>query len=337
MIDLGTDFLGLELDCPLVPSSSPLSRHLDYARQLEDSGAGALVMYSLFEEDLADEEERLARFGLEQGIGHHEAEHFLPVHHDFISTLDAYLEQLHRLKEALDIPVIASLNGTTISHWLDHGRELEEAGADAVELNIYYIAARLEDTAESVEARYVGLVEELVRHVGLPVSVKLSPQFSALPNLVKRLESAGCRGVALFNRFYQPDINLEDLEVAYRLTLSTSRESLLAMRWIALLYGRVGLSLAATGGIHTAADALKVIAAGASAAYLCSSLLIPGPGHLARIREDMVHWLQEHEYESMTQLRGSMSQLHAPDPAAYERANYSKTLGNFRLSTRQWK
>jgi dihydroorotate dehydrogenase (fumarate) len=279
----------------------------------------------------------MIRFGVEQGIGHHEAEHFLPTFHEVTTTLETYLEQLVSLKSALDIPVIASLNGTSISHWLDHGKDLQEAGADALELNIYHIATNPDETAERVEARYENIVRELTSHVSIPVSVKLSPQFSALPNLVVRLEQAGASGVALFNRFYQPDINLEESRVDYRLALSNSHDSLLAMRWIALLYGRVNLSLAATGGIHTANDALKVIAAGADVACLCSVLLIHGPKELELIKSEMSQWLEEFEYESVSQLQGSISQQHAPDPASYERANYDKMLNTFKLSTSQWK
>ncbi len=336
MMDLSTHYLGLALDNPLVPSASPLSKDLDHARLLEDAGAGALVMYSLFEEDLQEEEEHLVKFGVEQGIGHHEAAHYLPVHHEVITTLESYLEQLARLKSALDIPIIASLNGTSTSHWLEHGKDLQDAGADALELNIYYIAANIDESGEDVEQRYEAIVRDLVAHVRIPVTVKLSPQFSALPNFVRRLEHAGAKGVALFNRFYQPDINLEDLRVDHRLALSDSHDALLAMRWVALLYGRVQLSIAATGGIHKAADALKVIAAGANVAHLCSTLLINGPRRLAEIKSEMSEWLEEYEYESISQLTGSISRQHAPDPVAFERANYSRVLNSFRLSTGRW-
>jgi dihydroorotate dehydrogenase (fumarate) len=336
MIDLRTNYLGLTLDNPLVPSASPISKSLDHVKQLEDAGASAIVMYSLFEEDLRAEEEHMIRFGIEQGIGHHEAEHYLPSHHEVTTTLERYLEHLARVKTSVAIPVIASLNGTSMSHWLDHGKDLEDAGADALELNIYYIAANIDETAEMVEARYANIVHQLTQHVEIPVTVKLSPQFSALPNFVRRLEQAGAKGVSLFNRFYQPNINLNDLGVDYHLTLSNPGDSLLRMRWIALLYGRVKLSLAATGGIHSATEALKAIAAGANVTHLCSTLLIHGPNQLSRIKSDMESWLEEHEYESIKQLTGSISQKHAPDPAAYERANYSKTLNTFKLSTKNW-
>ncbi len=336
MIDLSTTYLGLALENPLVPSASPLSRSLDHARRLEDAGAGALVMYSLFEEDLWEEEEHMVKFGVELHVGHHEAAHFLPTHHEVTTTLESYLEQLAKLKSSLGIPIIASLNGTSTSNWLEHGKDLQDAGADALELNIYYVAANIEESADTVETRYETIVRELVANVGIPVTVKLSPQFSALPNFVRRLESAGAGGVVLFNRFYQPDINLEALRVDHRLALSDSHDALLAMRWIGLLYGRVGLSLAATGGIHTAADALKVIAAGANVAHLCSTLLIHGPAQLAAIKTEMSQWLEGFEYESIKQLTGSISQQHAPDPVAFERANYSRVLNSFRLSTGRW-
>ncbi|XOV88130.1 MAG: dihydroorotate dehydrogenase-like protein [Pseudomonadota bacterium] len=336
MTDLSTDWLGLHLSSPLVPSASPLSRHLDYARQLEDEGAGALVMYSLFEEDLANEEEQMLRFGVEQGIGHHEADHFLPTHHEVTTLLEQYLEQLTRLKAALSIPVVASLNGASMSHWLEHGLDLQEAGADALELNIYYVAANIDETAEDIESRYEAIVRALTTALSIPVTIKLSSQFTALPNLVRRLQLAGARGVTLFNRFYQPSINLEEPGVDYRLVLSSPVEALLAMRWIALLYGRVELSLAATGGVHTANEALKVMAAGADVAQLCSVLLMRGPRQLGVIRAGMQAWLEEHEYTSVTQLKGSLSQQHAPDPVAFERANYSRTLNTYRLTTSRW-
>ena len=336
MIDLSTQYLGLQLDNPLVPSASPLSKSLDHAKQLEDAGASALVMYSLFEEDLQREEEQMIRFGIEQDIGHHEAEHFLPTHHEVTTTLDRYLTQLDKLKSALDIPVIASLNGTSMSHWLDHGRDLEEAGADALELNIYYVAADIEETPELIESRYEAVVRELTQHVTIPIAVKLSPQFTALPNFIRRLERAGAKGVALFNRFYQPNIDLDEQRVDYHLELSNPGDSLLAMRWTALLYGRVNLSIAATGGIHSAQDALKMIAAGANVTHLCSTLLRHGPSQLGNIKTRMREWLEEHEYESIAQLTGSISQQHAPDPASFERANYSQVLNTFRLSTAHW-
>nr|WP_211331903.1 dihydroorotate dehydrogenase-like protein [Inmirania thermothiophila] len=336
-MDLGTDYLGLRLRSPLVPSASPLTRSLDTARRLEDAGAGAVVMYSLFEEDLAAEEEALARFVEGHEAGHAEASGLVPPLEGYRTGRDEYLEQLRRLKEALEIPVIASLNGTTVGSWLDHGRALEEAGADALELNLYYVAADPGESGRDVEARYVEVTRALREAVSIPIAVKLGYQLSAIPHLVRELEAAGADAVVLFNRFYQPDIDLERLEVVPVHRLSTSAEALLAIRWIAILYGRVRLGLAATGGLHTAEDVLKVLLAGADAAQLCSVLLREGPRALGRIREDMVRWMEDREYASVAELRGSLSQRHVEDPAAFERANYMKVLSSYEPAAGVWR
>ncbi|HKJ71755.1 MAG TPA: dihydroorotate dehydrogenase-like protein [Gammaproteobacteria bacterium] len=328
-MDLRTSYLGLNLHSPLVPSASPLSRDLDMARRLEDAGAGALVMHSLFEEELRREEEQMARFLDHQALGHAEAESFLPAPVNYTSTLEEYLEHLAALKRSLAIPVIASLNGISHAGWIEHGRELQDAGADALELNVYYVAADLTEDGAAVEDRYVELLRALRGAVDIPITVKLSSQFSAPGHLIQRLEAAGADGVALFNRFYQPDIDLETLQVVPHLQLSTSAESRLRVRWIAILYGRVNLSLAATGGVHTAEDALKVLLAGADVAHLCSALLHHGPEQLRLIEADMVRWLEEHEYDSVSQLKGSVSHQHAPDPAGFERANYLQVLDSY--------
>lgn len=328
-IDLSTRYLGLELANPLVPSASPLSRSLDTARRLEDAGAAAIVMYSLFEEELQHEEEAILRFLHEQELGHAEASSFQPVPSSYQLASERYLEQLAALKAALDIPVIASLNGVTLSGWIEHGRLLEQAGADALELNVYYIAANAEESSAGVEQRYIDLLRELRAQVRIPITLKLGPQFSSLLNFVKRLENAGADGVALFNRFYQPDINLDSLQLAPTLSLSTPSEALLRVRWIAMLYGRVGLSLAATGGVHGAAEALKLLLAGADVVHLCSTLLAHGPERLGLILADMREWLQRREYASVAQLKGSLSEQHAPDAAAYERANYLQVLDTY--------
>ena len=335
--DLRTRYLGLDLDNPFVPSSSPLSKTLDTAKRLEDHGAGALVMYSLFEEEVEDEESQAHHLTHFQDIGHGEASSYLPVHGELPSKRDDYLEQLRKLKECLDIPVIASLNGTSVGGWVRHAKSLEEAGADAIELNVYHVAADIAETSEAAEQRVVDIFDAVRHEVSLPVGVKLSPQFSSLGNLVWRLEVAGASGVALFNRFYQPDIDLEQLEVEQTLSLSTSQESLLAMRWIAILRGHVQLSLAATGGVHTAEDALKLCLCGADVTYLCSTLLKNGPGRLDEIRADVGEWLDEHEYESLEQLKGSMSQQNSPDPVAFERGNYLRILGSYRVPDSIWR
>lgn len=337
MIDLGTDYLGLRLANPLVPSASPLSRELDMARRLEDAGAAALVMHSLFEEELLHEEQAAARFLLEQDIGHAEADSYLPEPARYASALDAYLEQLAALKANLDIPVVASLNGASPGGWLHHARELEQAGADALELNAYYVAADPAVSGAAIEQRYVDLLGALKAELGIPVAVKLSSQFSSVGHLVVRLEGAGADGVALFNRFYQPDLDLETLRVVPRLELSSPAEALLRIRWVALLYGKVKLSLAVTGGIHSATEALKALLAGADVTHLCSALLQGGPQRLGQVLEDMRRWLEEHEYASLAQLRGSVSHERSLDAAAYERANYLQVLDSWTPPRGVWR
>ena len=303
-MDLSTRYLGLKLSNPLVPSASPLSRSLDMARRLEDAGASAIVMYSLFEEEINADEEKLDYIMHHQDIGHDEADSYLPAHGDYKTHLEEYLEQLAALKEALDIPVIASLNGISASGWVEHGRELEKAGADALELNVYYVPADISRSGPEVENLYEAVLRNLKQHVSLPITMKLSPQFSSPGHMVRRLEAAGADGVSLFNRFYQPDIDMETMQVTPRLQLSVSAESLLAMRWIAILYGRVKLSLAATGGIHTGADAAKMLLAGADVTHMCSALLKNGPDRLRNVLTELEAWLEENEYESVEQLKG---------------------------------
>ena len=329
MIDLSTDYLGLKLKNPLVPSASPLSRNLDTALRLEDAGAAALVMYSLFEEELQAEDAMMDRFLLHSGLGHAEADSFLPDHGEFRGGLERYLEHLQRLKSRLGIPLIASLNGVSLSGWVELGRELQQAGADALELNVYHVAAEMLESGEAVEARYLSLLGELRSVVSLPIVMKLSPFFSSLPNFVNRLERAGARGVALFNRFYQPDIDLDRLCVVDRLHLSTADEALLRIRWLSILHGRTHLTLAATGGVHSHEEALKLLLAGADVVHLASCLLEHGPGRLTQILHDMERWMSEREYVSVAQLKGSMSQKKLSDPAAMARASYLRVLDSF--------
>jgi dihydroorotate dehydrogenase (fumarate) len=336
-MDLSTTYLGLELKSPFVPSSSPLSKRLDSARALEDAGAAAIVMYSLFEEDIEADERLALQFTEYQDIGHAEASSYLPMHTDYPGKRDEYLNQLRRLKDALDIPIIASLNGTTRGGWVRHAKALQEAGADALELNVYYIAADFSEPPAAVEQRVVDILGETVSQVSLPIGVKLSPHYSALGNLIQRIEATGAAGVALFNRFYQPDINLEDLEISQVIKLSDSRDALLTMHWMALLHGRVNLSLAATGGVHTADDALKMLLCGADVTYLCSTLLLNGAERLRHIREGVARWMSEREYESVKQLRGSLSQLNSPDPGAFERGNYLQMLANYEPPKSVWR
>lgn len=339
MIDLSTEYLGLKLKNPLVPSSSPLTGNFDTARELEDSGAAALVLPSLFEESIRASEEAAMRFLMEQETGFGEADSFLPVHDDscFRTELDEYLEYLRRLKESLQIPVIASLNGITPEGWTSHAKQLQEAGADALELNVYYVATNIEESAEQVEQRYLDVLAQVKQHVSIPITMKLGSQFSSVGHFVRKLEQGGVDGVSLFNRFYQPDIALFTREVMPMLTLSSSYESLLRVSWIATLFGKVQLSLAVTGGIHSAEDALKALMAGADVTHLCSILLREGPQTLGDILRNMQAWLQEQEYDSVSQLKGSVSRERAIDPSAYDRANYVEVMKSHRSATGVWR
>lgn len=329
MIDLSTNYLGLKLKNPLVPSSSPLSRSLDESRKLEDAGAAALVMYSLFEEELKSEETMLDRFLIDQSFGYAEAMGFMPVPGAYRNNLDHYLEQIYALKSSLEIPVIASLNGVSLSGWVNLGVELEQAGADALELNVYYVSGNVEQSGAEVEQRYLELLKSLRAKVGIPIVMKLAPYFSSLPHFVSQVEEAGAQGVSLFNRFYQPDIVLGALSVVDRLRLSTSADSLLAMRWIAILHGRTRLTLAATGGIHTLEDALKMLLAGADVLHMASALLEHGPDRLTEVLHGIRVWMEANEYESVSQMKGSLSQKHQKDPSAFARESYIRVLDSF--------
>lgn len=329
MVDLTTQYLGLSLRNPLVPSASPLSKQLDTARALEDAGAGALVLHSLFEEKIEEEDANLARFFHQQSLGHAEAESFHPVPANYESYEEQYLAHVEAVKAALDIPVIASLNGVTPGGWTAYAKILEEAGADALELNVYYVAADAGESAEDVESRYLEILRAVRSQVSIPVAVKLSPHFSSLLNFSQSLCVAGANGLALFNRFYQPDIDLETLQVQPSLTLSSSTEALLRIRWLAVLHGRVDCSLAITGGVHTPEDVLKALLAGADVTHLCSALLQRGPAYLSELLASVHEWLEVHEYESVAQLKGSMSQRNAQEPAAFLRANYIDVLDNY--------
>jgi dihydroorotate dehydrogenase (fumarate) len=329
MVDLTTNYLGLKLVNPLVASASPLTKALDSAKCLEDAGVSALVMHSLFEEKIASEEQHNARFFYQQSLGHGEADSFHPLHHDVQTYQDRYLENLQKLKAGLSIPIIASLNGTSLSGWVDYGKQLEQAGADALELNVYHLAANGDESGEQVEQRYLDILRELKTRVQIPIAMKISAQFSSPIHFAKRLEATGANGLTIFNRFYQPDIDLETLEVVPKLELSTPQEALLRIRWTALLYGRTNLSLAVTGGFHQTPDILKALLAGADVVQLCSVLLKDGVGRLSTILTELETWLDAHDYESIEQLKGSVSQQNAIDPSAYERANYVQVLDNY--------
>ena len=328
MLDLSTNYLGLALKNPLVPSSSPLSHNIDSMLHLEDAGAAAIVMHSLFEEDVRNDERMIDRFLINPDAFGEAAGH-IPVGRDYQSKLDGYLEQIQLLKSRLSIPVVASLNGSSLSGWVELGKEMQVAGADALELNAWFMPGDPKMCGEALEQHYLALLQELKAAVNLPISMKLSPFFSSLPHFVHQAEIAGAAGVSLFNRFFQPDIDLATLNVVDRVQLSSSADALLTMRWIAVLRGSTRLSLAATGGVHTAEDALKMLLAGADVVHLASALLKRGPQALSEVLQGITDWLTEREYTSVTQMKGSMSQQNSPNPSTFARASYLHVLNSF--------
>jgi len=330
-MNLQTNYLGLSLENPLMPGASPMVDDLDLVRRLEDSGASAIVMHSLFEEQIELEQRGYATSVGSYKDSFNEALSFLPDADDFAFDTDQYLAQIERIKSAVGVPVIASLNGTTPGGWVQLAVEMEKAGADALELNYYHVPTDPCESGRLVEHDAVTLLREVRRKVGIPVAMKLSPFFSSLPHLAGKLASAGASGLVLLNRFYQPDIDIEELEAMPTLRLSDSSELRQRLRWIAILFGRVDTSLALSGGAHTAGDVIKAIMAGASVVQMVSALLRHGPGHLGVVLRDLSRWLEEHEYDSLDQLRGSMSLRHCPDPSAYERANYMRVLQGWRV------
>jgi dihydroorotate dehydrogenase (fumarate) len=326
MIDLSTRYLGLDLANPLVPSAGPLTGDFNTARELEDLGAAALVLPSLFEEELIIEQEQMSRFLDHQPIGHPEAETFLPGHGEYQSRLDQYLDMIVRYKQALSIPVIASLNGVTDSGWLEHALDLERAGCDALEINLYDVVFDPLLSSDQVERRYLGIVHHLMEKVKVPVAVKLCPEITALAHFVRMLESAGARGVICFNRFYQPDIDLDRMCPVPRVHLSEVQESWQRIRWISLLRGQTNLSLAASGGFHSHLDVMKALLCGADIVQMCSVLIRDGIERLGLILQRMSQWMEEHEYESVMQLKGSLSQMNSAHPDRYARAHYMQVL-----------
>ena len=329
MLDLATTYLGLALKNPLVASASPLSRRVETVQRLEEAGVAAVVIYSLFEEEITHESDELHHF-LERGAhSYAEALNYLPDLNEYSLEAERYLEHLRRVKQAVTIPVLGSLNGVSTGGWLEYAREIEQAGADALELNIYAVPTDVNTSASDLENSYVELVREVRAKVRIPIALKLSPYFTSLPNMAKRFVEAGANGLVLFNRFYQPDFDLEELEVIPNLELSTSHELRLPLRWIAILYGRVLADFALTGGVHTAQDVLKAMMAGAHVAMMASTLLQNGTGRILHILNDLQEWMEAHEHASIAQMRGSMSQRAVSDPAAFERANYMKALNSF--------
>ena len=326
MIDLSTRYLGFDLASPLVASASPVSESVDNIRALEDAGAGAVVLPSLFEEQLRLESERLDRYLSDSAESHAEAASYFPDVHDYGLGPDAYLERIRRAKAAVRIPVIASLNGVSTGGWVSFARKIQDAGADALELNIVYVPTDPALAGGAVEQMYVDVVRDVRRSVTIPLAVKLGHCFSAPAYLARRLDAEGVDALVLFNRFYLPDFDLESLEVVPRLTLSSPYELLVRLHWVAILYGRVRADLAITGGVHDAEDALKAMMAGARVAMMASALLQHGIGHITRVRRGLLAWMEAHEYTSITQMQGSMSYRSVAEPAAFERANYMKVL-----------
>jgi dihydroorotate dehydrogenase (fumarate) len=329
MTDLSTSYLGLILKNPLVASASPLCEDVDNIRQMEDAGAAAVVLNSLFEEQITLESHDLDHHLTHGTESFAEALSYFPDMTDYNLGPDGYLDHLRRAKAAVDIPIIGSLNGISSGGWIRYAKKIEQAGADALELNMYFIPTDPEMTGAKVEQMYVDLVRDVRASVSIPVAVKLGHAFSAIANLARRLDEARADALVLFNRFYQPDFDLDSLEVVPQLTLSSSYELLLRMHWVAILYGHVGADLAVTGGVHTAQDVLKAMMAGARVAMMTSALLKYGIHHLATVRTELVAWMEQHEYESIRQMQGSMSYRSVAEPAAFERANYMRVLRSY--------
>jgi dihydroorotate dehydrogenase (fumarate) len=326
-MDLSTTYLGFELPHPLLPGASPLGDDLESVRRLEEAGAPMIHLPSLFEEQIVNEYFRQVQDVEAAEDMYVESPTYLPRRDEYRRAgVEQYLEHVARVKEAVGVPVVASLNGTSLGGWAEFGRNLEQAGADALELNLYFVSTDPNEACGSIEERVVQIARTVKSSVAVPVAVKLSQFFSSFPNLVVRLEKEGVDGVVFFNRFYQPDIDVEELEVVPRLRLSDSSELLLRLRFLALLSGRVDLSLACTGGCHTALDALKAVMCGAHGVQMVSALLRNGPGHLTTVLKELERWLEEREYESLREARGSMSLQHSPDPGAFERGNYIRII-----------
>jgi dihydroorotate dehydrogenase (fumarate) len=326
MIDLSTAYLGLQLRTPLVASASPLSQEIDGIRRLEDAGASAVVLFSLFEEQLRQERFELEHHLAEGTNSFAEAASFFPQPDEFRTGPEEYLNHIYRAKNAVSVPIIASLNGATLGGWAKYARQVEQAGADAIECNIYFIPANPDVAGADVEETYIDILREVKISVHIPVALKISPFFSNTANMAKRFDEAGANGLVLFNRFYQPDINLDELEIQPNVLLSTPQALRLPLTWIGILYSRIRASLAATSGVHGPEDVVKLLMVGADVTMLCSTLLKNGISHLQQIEEGLLEWMEKHEYESVQQMKGSMSQIRCPNPSAFERAQYMKAV-----------
>jgi dihydroorotate dehydrogenase (fumarate) len=331
MADLSTVYLGLKLKNSLVASASPLAEHVETVQRLEEAGIAAVVMDSLFEEQIIHESLELDHYLFYGSESSAEVNSYYPQTGKYTLKADAYVERLGKIKKAVKIPVIGSLNGVSTGGWIKYAQKIETAGADALELNLYYLATDPDLTAAQLEDNYVTLVGDLRKSIKIPIAVKLSPFFTSLPNMARRLVEAGANGLVLFNRFYQPDLDLENLAAVPRLTLSTSNELLLPLRWIAILYGRIPVDFALTTGIHTVEDVVKGIMAGASVTMMASALLEKGIGCIPDLLTGLEKWITSHEYESVAQMKGSLSQRSVKETAAFERANYMKVLSSFKF------
>ncbi len=328
-MDLKTQYLGLKLKNPLVVSASPLTKEFDNFKRLEDAGVAAIVCHSIFEEQLTHEAAELNQNLVQGTESFAEALNYFPVAEDFKLGPEEYLNQIRKAKASLKIPVIGSLNGHTMGGWTDYAKQIEQAGADALELNIYFLATQFQTTPDDVENNYEEILKAVKSAVSIPVAVKLSPYFSALSNFVKCLDEAGADGIVLFNRFYQPDLDVENLEVLPSIQFSTSAELRLPLRWIAVLYGQLKASLAANSGIHTGKDMVKVIMAGADVAMSCAAFLMHGPTQAKVMLKEMEAWMEKNKYESVAKMKGILSQKTCPHPESFERANYMKALNEF--------
>jgi dihydroorotate dehydrogenase (fumarate) len=329
-MDLSTSYLGLKLKNPLVASAGPLSKNIDSMRRLEDAGVSAIVMYSLFEEQIEHESEEIEHYKSYGTESFAEALSYFPDSGEYHLEPEEYVTLLSEAVSKLSIPVIGSLNGVTPGGWTTYAKEIEKAGAAALELNVYHVATDATVSAQEVENRYVDVLKQIRSTVKIPIAVKISPFFSSLPNFAQRLVSEGANGLVLFNRFYQPDIDLDELDVKPGVTLSSSSDNRLPMRWIGVLHGKIHASIAASSGIHTTEDVIKLIMVGADVTMMCSALLLHGPEHASKIVKEVERWLMEHEYVSVEQMKGSLSHKSIANPSAYERANYMKALNRFK-------
>ncbi|MCL5270412.1 MAG: dihydroorotate dehydrogenase-like protein [bacterium] len=329
-MDLTTNYMGLKLKNPLVAAASPLSYEIDNIKRMEEAGAAAVVLYSLFEEQIKQEALALHYYTTKGTESFAESLTYFPEPETYHLGPEEYLEHIRKAKAAVDLPVIASLNGITRGGWIDYARKVQQAGADGIELNVYLLPTNPAVEGGEIESVYVNILAAVKSVVSIPVAMKLNPFFSSIPNFAHKLDQMDVDALVLFNRFYQPDIDLEKLEVEPRIKLSTPGSMLLPMRWIAILYGHVRASLAATTGIHTAEDVIKTLMTGADVTQLCATLLRNGIGQFGRILHDMETWMDEHEYASVAQMKGSMSHCAVAEPAAFERANYMKALSGYR-------